>query len=139
MTTPTPMATEELPELPNAWDYAYEWDSPIGIRRSFDYRPHNGVKPDRHVSLFTEDQMHAYVLADRAARQEAVPADPELTSREVNDACWAWLEAMPRESDPEEAGYLKTPAIRAGTRVSRRQFTVNVTLVTEPLSVSRDQ
>jgi hypothetical protein len=68
------MAPEELPELPNAWDYAYEWDNPFGVRRSFDYHPHNGVKPDRHVSLFTEDQMHAYVLADRAARQEAAPA-----------------------------------------------------------------
>jgi hypothetical protein len=50
-------------ELPNAWDYAYEWDSPFGLRRSFDYQPYNGAKPDRHISLFTEDQLRDYAQA----------------------------------------------------------------------------
>lgn len=99
---PDPTPTQPLPELPNAWDYAYEWDSPMGLRRSFDYAPHNGVKPDRHVSLFTADQMLAFraegiraaIEADRAARHAAW--QPIETAPKVVGRIIGWVDGRAR-------------------------------------------
>ena len=66
----------ELKPLPDPFDYCYEWDSPFGTVRKFSQAPHNGQGPDRSVTLFTADQMHAYALENRRA-QPAAPADAE--------------------------------------------------------------
>ena len=63
----------ELKPLPDPFDYCYEWDSPFGTVRKFSQAPHNGQGPDRSVTLFTADQMHAYALENRRA-QPAAPA-----------------------------------------------------------------
>ena len=64
---------EELKPLPDPFDYCYEWDSPFGTVRKFSQAPHNGQGPDRSVTIFTADQMHAYALENRRA-QPAAPA-----------------------------------------------------------------
>lgn len=42
--------------LPEPWDYAYEWDGPFGTRK-LSAAQYNGRKPDRSVPLYTADQM----------------------------------------------------------------------------------
>lgn len=67
----------ELKPLPDPFDYCYEWDSPFGTVRKFSQAPHNGQGPDRSVTLFTADQMHAYALENRRAQPAAPSVAPE--------------------------------------------------------------
>ena len=55
---------DDLPPLPEPFDYCYEWDGPFGTRK-FSVSSYNGRGPDRSVPLYTADQLRAAVLAER--------------------------------------------------------------------------
>ena len=57
-------------QLPDPWDYCYEWDGPFGTRK-FSHAPWNGRAPTSSVALFTADQLRAYGAACAAAEREA--------------------------------------------------------------------
>lgn len=83
----------ELKPLPDPFDYCYEWDSPFGTVRKFSQAPHNGQGPDRSVTLFTADQMHAYALENRRAQpatdKQQAAIDNAAAFARGHDAGWA--------------------------------------------------
>ena len=73
-------------ELPDPWDYCYEWDGPYGTRK-FSAAQHNGNKPTRSVPLFTAAQMHAYAAEASAVMRErcaACAAAATLLRRQIH-------------------------------------------------------
>jgi hypothetical protein len=69
-------AGTEMPELPDPFDYCYEWDGPYGSRK-FSHAPHNGRRPDRSVPLFTADQLRTYAQECVKAALAAAEAERE--------------------------------------------------------------
>jgi hypothetical protein len=63
------MTTDNLPPLPEPFDYCYEWSAGEGVHRSFSSWPWNGMKPERAVAVYTATQVEeirrAAVLAER--------------------------------------------------------------------------
>ena len=66
----------DLPPLPLAYEYIYGWS---GAHRSLSYNRWNGMAPDTSETVYTRDQMHAYLLADRASRSVAEDRPHEKT------------------------------------------------------------
>ena len=99
---------DDLPPLPEPFDYCYEWDGPFGTRK-FSVSSYNGRGPDRSVPLYTADQLRAAVLAERERCAEECDKIGER-HRKMNDS-------RPPElmTSGENAAYECADAIRKGT------------------------
>lgn len=84
---------DDLPPLPEPFDYCYEWDGPFGTRK-FSVSSYNGRGPDRSVPLYTADQLRAAVLAERERCAKVCESDPDA----VFAAIWKSL-VIPGEFD----------------------------------------
>jgi hypothetical protein len=101
--------TIELPPLPEsefcAWMQddrvmnAFPWG--VGDPAKWDHDGHWAAKRFRREPLFTANQMHAYVLADRASRSRAA-SEPGEVARLAEEARDLLLEAL---SAAESAGH----------------------------------
>ena len=78
-------ATDELPPLPDPFDYCYEWDGPYGTRK-FSAASHNGMKPTRSVPLFNAEKMRDYATAARAPLLAELDALRERAESAERDA-----------------------------------------------------
>lgn len=60
-----------MADLPDPYDYCYEWDGPYGTRK-FSVASHNGRRPDKSVPLYTADQLRDYAAAKVAEERARV-------------------------------------------------------------------
>lgn len=76
------MNDDNLPPLPEPFDYCYEWDGPYGTRK-FSSAARNGRGPDRSVALYTADQVEearrAAILAERERCAKVCEAEAEFS------------------------------------------------------------
>ena len=78
---------DDLPPLPEPFDYCYEWDGPFGTRK-FSVSSYNGRGPDRSVPLYTADQLRAAVLAERERCAKVCEGEAEFAGiNGKKDAC----------------------------------------------------
>lgn len=106
------MTEDTLPQMPEPFDYCYEWDGPYGTRK-FSIAAHNGRKCDRSVPIYTADQLRAYAA-------QAVAQERERCARicdSAADVAYAWWKAR---ADPNDQGAAHkaeelADAIRAGS------------------------
>ena len=54
-----------MADLPEPYDYCYEWHGPWGTRK-FSAASHNGRRPDKSAPLYTADQLRTYAAAQVA-------------------------------------------------------------------------
>lgn len=67
-------------KLPAPYCYVHEYDSCLGLHRSFYPGPWNGMHPSRTVPVYTADQARAAVEAALATKQEK-PTEPKLRNQ----------------------------------------------------------
>ena len=102
------MNDDNLPPLPEPFDYCYEWDGPYGTRK-FSSAARNGRGPDRSVALYTADQVEE-------ARRAAILAERERFRAMFDEALSDHSITWPGEVDILYEKMFPAAAIREGVK-----------------------